>query len=146
MSNLPQITQLEFPTSDIVQRTEKQAVHSTFDWDFEKGDFKLKDGAVIKLTGIEYLKVWIQKALRTVKNSLIYAGTGYGSEHHSLIGRNFHPDFSRSEYERMIREALMQNDAITQVDQFSFTQVGARLKITFNVASIFGPTEGTVTV
>lgn len=144
--SLPQIAQLEFPQSEIAQQTMPETVHKTFLWDFEKGDFVLKDGKLIEVDGLEYLKIWIEKALRTVKDSLIYADTGYGSEHHSLIGRNFHPAFSRAEYERMIREALMQNNAITQVANFAFSQDGERLTIDFDVVSIFGSTSGEVTV
>ncbi|MFD3271527.1 DUF2634 domain-containing protein [Paenibacillus dendritiformis] len=144
--SLPQIAELEFSNQDLEATIESEnVVHNTFLWDFSTGDFVLNDGKLIELSGIDYLKVWIQKILRTVKNSLIYAGTEYGSEHHSLIGRNFHPEFSRSEYERMIREALIQNDAITQVDGFLFSQNGARLTIEFTVYSIYGEaTEGVV--
>lgn len=144
--SLPQIAQLEMPTTEIANQVTPQAVHKTFLWDFRVGDFVLRDGRPVEVTGIEYVKVWVEKALRTVKNSLIYAGTGYGSEHHSLIGQNFHPDFSRAEYERMIREALLQNDAITQVANFAFSQDGERLSIAFDVTSIYGLTSGGVTV
>ncbi|MED1642168.1 DUF2634 domain-containing protein [Brevibacillus agri] len=144
--SLPQIAQLEMPATEITRQARSQTVHKTFLWDFQAGDFVLRDGKLVEVTGIEYIKVWIEKALRTVKDSLIYAGTGYGSEHHSLIGQNFHPDFSRAEYERMIREALLQNDAITQVANFKFTQDGERLSVEFDVTSIYGVTSGEVTV
>lgn len=141
--SLPTIAQLEF---DDESPSISDTVHNTFAWDFETGDFKLQDGKLIELTGIEYLKVWIAKTLHTVINTLIYKGTDYGSEHHSLIGRNFNPLFAKSEYERMIREALKQNEAITNVDKFSFTQSGSRLIISFNVQSIYGETDGQVMV
>lgn len=142
---LPQVAQLEIPADDLVQQTSPEIVHKTFLWDFSKGDFVLKDGRLVEVTGIEYVKVWVEKALRTIKDSLIYEGTGYGSEHHTMIGKNFHPDFTRSEFERMIRDALLQNDAITQVDNFVFTQSGERLTIEFQVKSIYGSTEMGVT-
>lgn len=143
---LPQIAQLEFPDSALVQQSSLSTEHKTFLWDFEAGDFVLKDGKLIEVTGIEYIKVWVQKTLHTVKDSLIYAGTGYGSEHHILIGRNFHPDFSKAEYERLIREALFQNNAITKVDNFSFSQDGERLTVNMDVGSIYGSTTEAVKV
>lgn len=142
--SLPQIAKLDMPEAEITQQTTTQTVLKTFLWDFQAGDFALKDGKLIEVTGIEYVKEWIKKALGTVKDSLIYQGTGYGSEHYSLIGQNFHPDFSRAEYERMIQEALLLDDAITQVDNFSFSQDGERLTIEFDVISIYGSTEGEV--
>ena len=144
--SLPRIAQLEFPSQEITQQTRALVVHKTFIWDFDAGDFALKDGRLIEVTGIEYVKEWVKKALYTVKDSLIYTGTGYGSEHHSLIGQNFHPDFSRAEYERMIREALMRNEVITQVTNFIFTQEGERLIIEFEVSSLYGTASEGVTV
>lgn len=143
---LPQIAQLEFPAEDLEQQITSAAVHKTFNWDFEEGDFVLRDGKLIELSEIEYLKVWIQKALYTAINTLIYEGTDYGSGHHTLIGRNFRPDYSRAEYERLIREALLVNDAITRVENFTFSQTGSRLTISFDVISIFGQTNEAVMV
>jgi hypothetical protein len=141
--SLPSISELEFETAAVITPA---TVHRTFDWDFEAGDFKRTDGKLVELTGIDYLKVWINKALRTIRNTLIYVGENYGSEHQSLIGGNFKPDFLRSEMERTIREALLENDAISQVDNFTFAQSGARMEISFTVNSIFGTTVGAVTV
>jgi hypothetical protein len=142
MSNLPQIAQLTFPDADLkTPQTNQQRIHATYDWDFDAGDFALKDGKLVQLTGIDYLIVWIQKALRTVKDTLIYTGTNYGSNQYSLIGRNFHPEFEKSEYKRMILEALLQNDAIIGVESFTFSQTGSRLTIGFTVQSIYGTTN-----
>ncbi|BBI32493.1 hypothetical protein KCTCHS21_18920 [Cohnella abietis] len=132
---LPQITQLMFDNNE---ETATETVHKTFDWDFDVGDFRTRDGRIVELEGLEYLKVWIQKAIRTVRDTLIYDGEDYGSEHTSLIGRNFNKSFAQSEYERMIREALVENDAISGVENFAFGQAGSRLEISFDVRSIYG--------
>ncbi|CAM3442434.1 hypothetical protein MALU111345_05365 [Marinicrinis lubricantis] len=63
-----------------------------------------------------------------------------------MIGTTFKPAFSQAEYERMIREALLQNEAITNVDQFTFSQTGARLTIGFEVISIYGSIREAVTM
>lgn len=137
--SLPQLAALEFDSkTDVVTTSAEQIVNATFDWDFETGDFRLVDGSLKELTGQDYLHVWIQKTLRTIKNSLIYAGTGYGSEHYSIVGRNFDPAFLRAEYERMTRECLMENSAITDISDIRLEQDGAQLKISLSVASIFG--------
>ncbi|SFB62554.1 Protein of unknown function [Cohnella sp. OV330] len=141
--SLPEVAQLEM---DTVPDTSSGVVHKSFAWDFESGDFAQVDGKTVEISGIEYLRVWIQKALMTTKNVLIYADTGYGSEHHLLIGQNLHPAFSQAEYERMIQEALLTNDAITQVGDFNFSQHNARLTISFGVTSIYGSILEAVTV
>ena len=146
MSNLPRIAELEFVPAEVAESMETQTVHKTFAFDFNEGDFILKDGKMVEESGMEYLKTWIKKALRTVKDSSYYAGVNYGSDHHSLIGQVYKPAFSRAEYERLIREALLVNDAITRVENFTFSQTGSRLTISFDVISIFGQTNEAVMV
>jgi hypothetical protein len=134
--SLPQVAQLEI--NEEQQTQDNIIVHKTLLWDFDKGDFFLKDGKTVEVEGKEYLKVWIQKALLTVKDKSIYIGTQYGSEHHYLIGKVFKPSFMSEELKRMIREALLFNLAITNVDSFEFTQEGSKLIIKFLIRSIFG--------
>ncbi len=142
MSNLPSVAQLQFPDSDLTsQQVTQQRVYATYDWDFDAGDFKLTDGKLVQLTGMQYLKVWMRKILQTVRGSLLYTGTNYGAEYYSLIGTDFNPSYTKAEYIRMIQEALLQNDAITSVTGFSFSQVSSVLTINFTVNSIFGTTN-----
>ncbi len=133
---LPQITKLEFQNEEVIA---SPAVHKTFKWDFEAGDFVLKDGKLIEIDGLDYIKVWIEKALRTKKGTLIYES--YGSEHHGLIGMVLDREFIKSELQRTIREALLQNEAIISVRNFEFQLEGALLKVKFDVATIYGNTE-----
>lgn len=147
MSNLPQLAQLEFYMDELNETEGKRLrKHTTLDWDFDKGDFRLVDGKTVRLFGIDYLRVWIQMALRTVKHTLIYKDSDFGSEHHSLIGVTFKPQFTKAEFERMIREALLVNDAITNVSNFKFSQDGSRMVIEFDVESIYGQQREGVTV
>ncbi len=133
---LPQISKLEFQNEEI---TESPTTHSAFQWDFEKGDFILKDGKLVKIEGLEYIKVWINKVLRTEFGTLIYEN--YGSQHHDLIGRVLDRDFIKSELQRTIREALLQNEAITSVTNYEFQLEEAVLTIKLMVATIYGSTE-----
>jgi hypothetical protein len=142
--SLPQIATLEFNVETDIQTSSRATVHKTFDWDFELEDFKLKDGKLVEVFGLAYLKIWIRKALMTVKDTLIYEGKSFGSDHFTLIGTTFHTGYKQAEMERMIRECLLQNDAITSVDAFDFEQDGDLLTIRFNVISIYGATEVTI--
>lgn len=144
--SLPKIAELEFAPAEVAEPVETQNVHKTFAFDFDGGDFILKDGKLVEISNIEYLKVWIKKALRTVRNSSYYAGVNYGSDHYSLIGQVYKPSFTWAEYERLIREALLVNDAIIRVENFRFSQSGSWLTIEFDVISIFGQTNEVVTV
>lgn len=144
--SLPNIAQLEFNIEEITDSTESKTIHKTLLWDFEEGDFALKDGKVVIVESKDYIKVWIRKALLTIENTLIYKETNYGSGHYSLIGTNFKPTFTKEEYKRTIKEALLFNDAITNVYNFTFTQNNSRMIIGFEVDSIYGRTNEVVTV
>ena len=147
MSNLPSVAQLQYPASDLMtQQTTGQRVYAIYDWDFAAGDFKLVDGKLVILTGLDYLKVWIQKALLTEQGTGLYAGTSYGFEGYSLIGEDVDPSYARSEYSHMIQDCLLQNDAITAVYDFSFSQTGSKYTISFSVDSIYGSSSQVVTM
>ena len=67
---------------------------------------------------------------------LIYSWN-YGFEKKRLIGKPI--DFCIPEIERCIREALLQDDRITAVENFEFDVNKRKVLTTFTVASVFGP-------
>lgn len=133
---LPNIASLEFENEEVGQSAQ---VDKTFNWDNTIGDFVLNDGKLIGLEGIEYIKVWIDKALRTKANSLIYSG--YGSEHYNLIGRVFDADYAKAEIERTIKEALSKNTSINEVYGLELEVDGSMITVNFTVSTIYGNTE-----
>ncbi|NBI30914.1 DUF2634 domain-containing protein [Chengkuizengella marina] len=141
--SLPKIAALEF---EIKQTNEVESVHKTYVWDYETRDLKVVSGKLVEATKIEYVKEWCKKALSTIKYTSIYDNAEYGSEHHSLIGSTFKAEFLKSEIERMIKEALLQNNSITRVDSFSLSQSGSWLTISFSVHSIYGTLEQEVKI
>jgi len=60
----------------------------------------------------------------------------YGVELHNLIGKD--PEYCIPEIERRIREALLQDDRITAVENFQFKVNKKKVLTTFTVVSIFG--------
>jgi len=60
----------------------------------------------------------------------------YGVELHDLIGKD--PEYCIPEIERRIREALLQDDRITAVENFQFEIDKKKVLTTFTVISIFG--------
>lgn len=60
----------------------------------------------------------------------------YGVELHNLIGKD--PEYCLPEIERRVREALLQDDRITAVQDFEFTVNKKQVLTTFKVVSIFG--------
>ena len=60
----------------------------------------------------------------------------YGVELHNLIGKD--PEYYLPEIERRVREALLQDDRITAVQDFQFEINKKQVLTTFTVVSIFG--------
>ena len=60
----------------------------------------------------------------------------YGVELHNLIGKD--PEYCLPEIERRVREALLQDDRITTVQDFQFEINKKQVLATFTVVSIFG--------
>ncbi|NMA00842.1 MAG: DUF2634 domain-containing protein [Clostridiaceae bacterium] len=65
----------------------------------------------------------------------------YGTEFNDLYGKD--PDWVRLEIERRITEALTQDDRISEVTDFAFTQQKKKLSVTFYVITVFGEMEVT---
>ena len=58
----------EITTTTTALETTTTGSGKTLNFDFDAGDFVVKDGKVVTLTGLEALKIWIKKILRTEKN------------------------------------------------------------------------------
>ena len=115
---------------DILQINESTEPSSTFFIDFEKG----------RISGFIDEKEAVKQAIMLILNTerykfLIYSWN-YGAELEALIGT--HPDIVEDEAERLISEALLQDDRITTVYDFEFSRNRDTLLVNFKVDSIYG--------
>ena len=85
---------------------------------------------------LEALKQAIYKVLNTERYEYPIYSFNYGIELESLIGKD--KIYVQIELKRRIRECLLRDDRITEVDNFKFEFNGDQLKCTFDVHSIFG--------
>ena len=121
----------------------------SFLFDFDTGDFVVRDGKLIECDGIEAVKVWIEKILRTEKGRFkIYDNTEYGARLEDLIvGNSYSVAFIESELKREIEDALLQNPQIRTVSNIQITRGINSLTVELEVT--LGDTGGnsiTVTV
>lgn len=115
---------------DILQINESTETSNTFFIDFEKG----------RISGFIDEKEAVKQAIMLILNTerykfLIYSWN-YGAELEALIGT--HPDIVEDEAERLISEALLQDDRITTVYDFEFSRNRDTLLVNFKVDSIYG--------
>ena len=132
---LPEIAQLQINRTD---SDDLPYVGKSFLFDFENGDFILRDGRLVEVSGIEALKVWIEKILRTEKYRYeIYEGEDkkeYGVILEDLIvGNNFSYSFIEAELKREITEALTKNPLILSLSNWNIRKENPLVKISFKV-------------
>ncbi|ABR48583.1 hypothetical protein Amet_2429 [Alkaliphilus metalliredigens QYMF] len=134
---LPQIANLEIDGDDQQQTTQ---IGKSFLFDFNKGEFVFKDGKLVPVEGIEALKVWIEKTLRTEKFRFkVYEGTEYGVTVEDLIiGHNYPISFAESEVKREVSEALGTHPWIERLVDWGLEREKSILKISFRVILVNG--------
>lgn len=142
-----------FPNQDVNINTieEKNLEHGkSFDFDFKLGDFVVKDGNVELISGIDALKVWIEKILRTEKFKFkVYEsqeGDQYGISLLELVNSGYPLTFIEAEIQKEIKETLLKNNEIKAVYNFIFNRVKKVLHVTFSVNSIYGTIEQEVII
>lgn len=127
-----------FPNStDIMISNENKASSGvkSYLFDFDSGDFVVRDGKLIECDGIDAVKVWIEKIVRTEKGRYtIYADTEYGCHLEDLIiGNSYTVEFIEAELKREIEDALKQNSQIKSVTNFQIIRSKHSITVTLEV-------------
>ena len=127
-----------FPNSTDIAIDNKSDTSSgtkSYMFDFENGDFVVRDGKLIECDGIESIKVWIEKILQTEKGRYpIYDNTEYGCHLEDLIiGNSYTAEFIEAELKREIEDALKQNSRITSVTNFNIIRNTSAITVTLEV-------------
>ncbi|WP_186786169.1 DUF2634 domain-containing protein [Paenibacillus agilis] len=126
-------------TSDTaIEQVEGLPLFQEYAWDYEQNDFVLRDGQPVILAGNEALKVWVYKVLKTKRYRYPAYSSEYGSEFETLIGSAYTPAIQRSEAERFIREALLVNPYISDIEPPDIQLIGDELRIHVVVNTIYG--------
>ncbi|UPW82720.1 DUF2634 domain-containing protein [Lysinibacillus sp. Ag94] len=134
---LPKITQLEFNNQDI--KTDLPPLGKSFLYDFEKGDFVIKNGKMVEVHGLETLKQWILKVLKTERFRFrIYKGIPYGVTLEDLIGSSLPRAFIEAEIKREVTASLMEHTHIQAIQEWQFTRDGKWMRIKFRVVTVEG--------
>ena len=120
------------------EETEVSSIPKEYAWEFEKNDFKLKDGKFQIVEGIEALRIWIWKALKTSKYTYPIYSDEYGQEFEQLVGKGISKSLAESEAERLTLECLKENEHILGISNFRADKSKDILKITFTAITDCG--------
>ena len=107
-------------------------------WDFLKDKPIIKNNEFIIVEGKEAIKVWIYKAIKTVRYQHPIYSWDYGCEINSLIGQNYTKGLTKSESERYIKEAILINPYITDVKIIDINSSKDILSVSIQVDTIYG--------
>lgn len=119
-------------------------------FDFDLGDFVVQDGKVVNVTGLQALKLWIQKTLKTEKNRFKIYNTNnvekYGVSLLEIITSKQPISYIQAQIQTIVTEALTKNSDIKSVTNFTFVRDKRLLNCTFTVNTIYGSTDESVVI
>jgi hypothetical protein len=132
-----------FPENTVItieEQTEQTTKLGSFLFDFKTGQFVTRDGKLVQVDGIEAIKVWVQKVLRTEKDKFkAYENAEYGINLEDLIiGYSLPISFVESEISREITEALTKHSQIEDIVDFEIERNNSTLNVTFRVVLLDG--------
>lgn len=110
-------------------------------WDFQKNDFKLKDGKFQIVEGKEALKIWIYKALKTARLTYTIYSEEYGQDLETIIGQGYSKGLIISEARRLTIECLKVNKHISDIKDFKAEIDTDLLKVSFTAITDCGEVE-----
>lgn len=119
----------------------QEALGVSFAFDFDRGDFVLSDGKLIEISGIDALKVWVQKCLSTVSQRYVaymQDDIPYGMERLELTDRSVPQDYLYAEMERVISAALLRHPQIYSISGFAFVRSGRTLEASATITTAYG--------
>ena len=123
----------EYDDNNITNANSTRQPSKTYRIDFEAG--RISGFA----DGLEAVRQAVYKILNTERFEHIIYSHNYGREFKNLYGKQRH--FVYAELERRIKEALLWDDRITSVNDFSFRNERDCVFVKFTVDSVFGSTE-----
>ena len=111
------------------------------EWALEPGAeiFSRRNGAFYTVTGIDAVKIWVNRALHPESQRFLYtAWSGnYGNELTALLGTVTDRGLLESQLKQYIRDALLVLPYITAVDSFSFSGSGSLMEASFTVHTVY---------
>ncbi len=129
------------PEDYILPKTEELPIFREVAWDFEKDEPVLEKGDFKIIEKKEALKVWIYKCIKTNRYEHEIYSLEYGTELSELIGQKYTKGLTESEASRFIKEALLINPYILEVNVKSANFNKDILSANVKVSTIYGEVE-----
>ena len=130
-----------FISDDVDTEEQELPIPKEYAWDFERDCFKLVNGKMVVVEGVEAIKIWCYKALKTQRYRYYAYSFNYGSELEELIGMDYTKAVKNSEAKRYVEECLSINPYIIGIDNFVADFSKDVLKLSFRIKTIYGEVD-----
>ncbi|HBF8383500.1 TPA: DUF2634 domain-containing protein, partial [Clostridioides difficile] len=110
-------------------------------WNFEKDKPILENGDFKIVEGNEAIKVWVYKCIKTNRYEHEIYSWDYGTELSELIGQKYSKGLTESEASRYIKEALLVNPYILDVNIKNTKFTDDLLSVDIVINTIYGEVE-----
>ena len=110
-------------------------------WDFKRNIPILENGDFKIVEGNEAIKVWCYKALKTERFLYSIYSWEFGTELYELTGKPYSKALIESEAIRYIKEALLVNEYILDVNVSNVGFNGSKLTATATVTTVYGEVD-----
>ena len=102
-------------------------------FDFDTGQYVIRDGKVVECTQDEAIRQWVGFLIKTPSDRFeVYEGIEFGTYIHNLIGWK-DAGFVASEIKRELEEKCIENRAISGIKNFDVTKNGGAIHINMTV-------------
>lgn len=123
---------LNLESQNIVETVKDRG--SNFLFDFETGEFVIKDGKMVEVFNDAGVIFWIEKTIRTeYERARVYKNTDYGIELESYIGSTLPNDIIKLQLKDTIESALYKHERIKNISNFKYEKIYDEGIISFEV-------------
>lgn len=122
------------------QEENELPVAEEFAWDYDKQEFKFRNGKFYKVTEKEAIKIWLWKLFQTPRFIYRVYNGDYGEEIQNLIGKGYTQGLVHSEAKRYVEEAIEYNlkGYVTGVKKFKVDFEEGTLTVRFQAVTPYG--------
>lgn len=132
-----------FPTMDVEildKVVEESYGKKFFKFNFDTKKFVVKDGKLVEIPELEYIKQYIQWLLNTVPGKFEIYEKDFGVSYVFLGSKSLPLGYINSEIKRQIEKQLAIHPSISELSNFKFSHENGVLIVSFKVLTNLGNT------
>lgn len=122
-------------------KNEQLPIYKEIAWDYIKNEPILENRDFKIVTENEAIKVWVYKTLFTERFEYPIYSWNYGCEMINLMGQSYTFKYVEMETKRYIKEALLVNPYIVEVNILDIKFSDSKLSVRVNIKTIYGEVD-----